>query len=662
MTDKSYPSRASAGSSRTDNMTYVYAIIVTAVVFLLVLSVSVEASYYVYEENAPEYSVNFIKIDPDYPVSIKEFNGTYTKFCVKSRILNTNIPYEITDKKVISEKEFANLKTINDEQCFEVIMNSIIGKKFKYGLNSTEWEYNETAIDTACSGSWDGTQTCAKTYDADWGTYGKHGGSEGIVYWNYTKPTADAGYSLSGNSKWQYKYTDVGGDLTKNATIPESCWELDPLQFMGVSNTSNPHVKLRCWNTTDWVKLQDGGYSNAHIYEEAMWWNFVLSEDWFEDNPIVDCDTPQLPDEVVESLVFYYYHEKDLVPINASLDITFNILNPQENQTDNASVSFDENESHHICMYPGNYSYEVDAFGVYYSDTHSQRSYYVVNGTLTNSTQTVNLYSLNATNSDAVVIYVKDADGLFVEDVYIKVQRYYPGTNTYNTVAYLNTDEDGKDMTYLYLNDVYYKFILEQNSVVMNEISPRTITDTVDDPEEITFSLTGEDIEYFQIGDVSAGCTWNNATFTLRCTVSDSSNLMTESCLKTDKLGILAPETINETCDTGSAVTHIHVIGNNNGTYKYVLTVSTASNDYNKITSTVTIPGPGSDFGEWGLMVAFLIVMVCAGLGMAYPPAGGILAVVGLILGLSINMIDITGASIIGLLIVAFIYLWKGKT
>lgn len=376
-----------------------------------------------------------------------------------------------------------------------------------------------------------------------------------------------------------------------------------------------------------------------------------------EYDAITDCSG----DNDATSLIFEHFHEESLDEINASLDITFEPT-VYGNQSNNYSFAFSENHSHSICISPPWASYTSDAFGIYYSTTHSQRSYYVYNGTLTNTTQNIELYSLNSSDSDAVVIYIRDATGLFVEDVYIKVQRYYPGTGTYQTVAYLRTDEDGKDMTYLYLNDVYYTFILEQAGVVVNTISPRTITDTVDDPEEITFSLTGEDLDYYQYGSISVGCAWNNATFILRCTVSDSSNFMVESCLTTDRLGILAPENINETCSYDSAVTHVHNITNTTGDYKYVLTVSTPSNDYVAESGTINIPGTGSDFGDWGLMAMFLIVMVCGGLAMAYPPAGGIIAVIGLILGLAMNLYEIAGASIIGLLIVAFIYLWKGRS
>lgn len=502
--------------------------------------------------------------------------------------------------------------------------------------------YQENPNSVNYTGTWD---EVGKIYDGDWDTYTRANNNKtAYLYINYTKP-----YDVT-SVIWQIKSGPYGDLKTTNHTLPSDCFNSNELQFR--INNSVPYPELdpsnitwSCWNGTEWKLILN--------YTDTLWTYASEEGVYWSDFPrLTNCSDPYN----VTSLIFSHYHESNLNPINASLDITF------DSESDNYSFSFTENETHSVCITAVWESYVMDAFGVYYSDTHSQRSYYLLNGTLSNSTQAVNIYSLNTSESKAVVVYIKDENGLYVEDVYVKVQRYYPGTNTYKTVAYLKTDEDGKDMTYLYLNDVYYKFILEQAGVIVNEISPRTITDTVDDPEEITFSLTGTDLDYFQYGDISAGCTYNNATWTLRCTVSDSSNFMVESCLKTDKLGILSPENVNETCSYDSAVTHVHIIGNNTGEYKYVLTISTPTNTYNDITDTIVINKPESDFGEWGLLVAFLMVMVCGGLGMAYPPAGGILAVIGLVLGMSINMLEVAGASIIGLLIVAFIYLWKGRS
>lgn len=145
-----------------------------------------------------------------------------------------------------------------------------------------EWSYQENANDTACSGDWDATYTCANVYDEDWDTYGmttqppaESGQTNyGYFYANYSKPA-----DVLDTTLWQVK----DGVGIVNLTINTTCWSLDPLQFKVISRFYVPMIgpaatssEWQCYNSTDWLRMRYNGQTGAGyhvIYEEAMWWN-----------------------------------------------------------------------------------------------------------------------------------------------------------------------------------------------------------------------------------------------------------------------------------------------------------------------------------------------------------------------------------------------------
>ena len=176
--------------------------------------------------------------------------------------------------------------------------------------HATDWCYQETAnVSTVCGGLATGTY-----FD---------GGDTHYIYMNYTVPSQALPTSL-----WQVKYgknTDSGAPYFYNVTIPYSCWNTTlSFRFFSLGHylIQAPLSYGQCWNTTNWINITeistasyaggsvgsianshlypyDGnwetyafGYpyisffdeywysssnnnmSYAHIYEEAMWWNF----------------------------------------------------------------------------------------------------------------------------------------------------------------------------------------------------------------------------------------------------------------------------------------------------------------------------------------------------------------------------------------------------
>jgi len=214
----------------------------------------------------------------DERINFRDSDGNYVFHLSKpiaydSNISSTNLFYDV---KVSDTKIGFSLKVP-----YEFLINS--STVYPVYIDPTIQVYQEDANETACSGSWDGTQTCALTYDGDWGTYGSvyhDASSEYYAYLlvNYTK--------LSGvnSSKWRI----YDGITDTNYSIPTICWNLDDKLVFNVTLYSNPisyHSYYYCFNSSDeWTLIHDNTVGT--LYEEAMWWGYDT-----ENIIISDCTT-----------------------------------------------------------------------------------------------------------------------------------------------------------------------------------------------------------------------------------------------------------------------------------------------------------------------------------------------------------------------------------
>jgi hypothetical protein len=132
------------------------------------------------------------------------------------------------------------------------------------------WCYQENAnTNTDCGGLSTGTYlisgsliNSANMYDGNWGTFGS--ALSGILYTNYTKPSTALNTSL-----WQSKTK-----TTLNNSIPQGCFDQDPLQLRVDVDGDTKFDSGYCYNGTGWQRLFNySGVGSDALYEEAMWWN-----------------------------------------------------------------------------------------------------------------------------------------------------------------------------------------------------------------------------------------------------------------------------------------------------------------------------------------------------------------------------------------------------
>ncbi|MCX6666415.1 MAG: DUF2341 domain-containing protein, partial [Euryarchaeota archaeon] len=150
-----------------------------------------------------------------------------------------------------------------------------------YALTTREviisWCYQETADqDTACGGENNGNYTYSSNWsllypgtngtDGNWSTYSLPDAENiGYVYVNYTKPSGATNASM-----W---LTKSGEDPAQNCTIPQVCWDQDPLSIWCKIEASYPDdtVTWSCYDGASWIPLRQT-MGPPKIYEEAIWW------------------------------------------------------------------------------------------------------------------------------------------------------------------------------------------------------------------------------------------------------------------------------------------------------------------------------------------------------------------------------------------------------
>lgn len=145
---------------------------------------------------------------------------------------------------------------------------------------------------------------------------------------------------------------------------------------------------------------------------------------------------------------------------NMTLNIDFALWQGSQSVTQNMHFGLRNDHCYSFCMSPENTTYQIYSIMEYGDGTeYTDRKYYLYNMTInTNDTKQVQLYHLN-TSLASVITYniVSQQTGLNVPDAYIKLQRYYPDLNQYLTVEIEKTDQNGKAIAKMVLYNVFYK-------------------------------------------------------------------------------------------------------------------------------------------------------------------------------------------------------------
>lgn len=359
------------------------------------------------------------------------------------------------------------------------------------------------------------------------------------------------------------------------------------------------------------------------------------------------------------TLRFVMLEEDNRTAMNGTFEATFRVLHPEDTIKLNYSFILASNETHDICLY-GNNSYLADAEISYYANIFSTRNYFLNNISLNTNTSTINLYLLATALATNVGFTIRDVYQALEPDVTIKVQRYFVGTDEYFTVAMGKSGFDGTTSIPLKAG-AWYKYLLEKSGSVVQTYNPALLSAATLE----LFTSSASVISYFSYwNSIASSCYYNNATLNVVCTVSDTSGKMVEYKLFVQEIkpmGNMIP-ICTDTSTSSSATLTCSVAGYENSTLKYTLVGRFCCSDptIHQLRTDIFHLAPDlKDFGDMGLLMGMILVIVLSMIGIWNPPVAIGLGVLGIFISSTLGLITGVGGSLMSIVIVGIVMAYK---
>lgn len=320
-----------------------------------------------------------------------------------------------------------------------------------------------------------------------------------------------------------------------------------------------------------------------------------------------------------------------------------------------------------ICINPRNLTYYSDTVIQYEKTSYVKRNYYLVNSSLTNSTNDIALFLLDNTLSTTFIIDVIDSVRVAVADAYIYIQRYYPGTNSFHTVEMARTDEGGSTVGHFEVETEDYKIIIVKDGDVVYESETQKIAKK-ETPYTLTFQIeAGPSTTWQDIGDLNNlvwSLTFNNATSLWTYTYVDTSGTTEQGRLwvYTDSPNSGKTTICNVTSTSSAATLTCDVSAYNETTY--AAAYISRSPEILVWLSTHVRATLRWVFSYEGLFWGAMIIMALGFMGYATgnPSIGIIMTVVGVVGVNFLKLVSFGLGTIFGIIAIAIILLWEMKS
>jgi hypothetical protein len=506
---------------------------------------------------------------------------------------------------------------------------------------SAYWCTQESAnVATACGGLSTGTYTnfgssctypLSLSYDGDWSTFAiSCTTSGGGVIITYMKPVG-----VLNNSIWQTK----GGDaIYRNLTLPATCWGASTtnltLRWFGDYEDSRTQF-LSCYNNTDWINLTSGPtYPFAYntFYEEAMNWSMP---------PIAvdSCGTYN-----ISAANFTLFQEDNPTTLqNGTISYTAS-FNFGTNASQNYSYVNTNTNVAKLCI-NANASFSINMYLQSSVGSGYTHRYYLFNQFVNSTQRSFSLYNFNYTAGLSLLqLTVRDYyTNNYDPGILVKLQRYYPGTGTWVTVQEFLTDGFGlATFNILELSTDYKLIFLDQNNNVLATttsmaFSCNAYTALGQGVCQLTYQLNNQSTipaqttltinPVYNTSTNSINLTWSDplgGTSTVITTVSSQTYTGTQTLCTSTQIGSSGLVNCPTSGYTGAVLVQVTVNGNMG--YSQYITLNA--------TSLGALLNPYE-----GAFWSGMIILVCAGFGMAVSPAAGLIAImVGLIAIFSLGL------------------------
>jgi hypothetical protein len=308
-----------------------------------------------------------------------------------------------------------------------------------------------------------------------------------------------------------------------------------------------------------------------------------------------------------------------------------------------------------LCYLPRTDSLYTNAlitYGQTTNETYLPRNYYFNNYYFDNVTDNVSLYLLPITDATTFILKVQDSNVFPLAGYYIYVQRYYPGTDSYETVQVGKTDDNGKTLGFYKTETVFYRHIItdENGTVVLTTSRQLIFGETV--PYTLIFTIGSvSDYPWINLKEkdgLTYGLTYNKTSQQTIFIYADTDTGFEQGRLEVYQNNPSGSDTLicNTTSLLASALLNCDLSGESNKTSYTAKAYITRDGDEDLIALIKFDKTTSEDvFGTEGLLIAFFIVLT-SGLIFFWSPVMGVW-------GMTISMVFI---KMIGL--ANFSYIW----
>lgn len=271
-----------------------------------------------------------------------------------------------------------------------------------------------------------------------------------------------------------------------------------------------------------------------------------------------------------------------------------------------------------ICINP-NSTFTIDANIEYGDDnnTYITKDYNLNDYSISNVTKNISLYMIEADDSTTFILRVQDTAQNPQADVYIHIQRYFPGTNTYETVQIAKTNDDGKTVGFYKAETVNYRHLLyDIDGNLLLQTSPgKVFAESV--PYTIVFTIgdspTAPWIDLETLTQLSSSIGYNNNTKIANFTYSDTSSTFESARFMVEKVwGNQSNQVIcNVTSTLASAVITCNLASYNDSMIGYGFITRDGKETLVELYSW-NIGNQRQIFDKTGLFLAWMIMLVAA--------------------------------------------------
>lgn len=471
-------------------------------------------------------------------------------------------------------------------------------------------------------------------------------------------PSAVTGTSQSFSINVTYdsaQFIVFSGDLVYNGTI-----------YPGTVSGSGDNRRV---DRTILVPQQNGTY--------PFYWNFSLtnSTGTFYQNSTTH-------NQVVTELTLAECNATYTIPVlnfTANREDNLTRINPFLFQGtfmyNNKTFSINENSiaSVGICANDQSVNVSIDATIAYDGipiGTYVQREYSIDDLIVTNATQNISLLLLPAVDATPFNLLVQDASLVPIPNAFIEVQRYYPGTNTYQTVQIVETGSDGTGVAFYVLNTIDYRHIIKKGGVILLQTQKEKMYCTTN-PCSKTFTIGQSTAipgqQTLEIDNLTSTLTFNSFTNIITFSYLDSTGNLVSSDLNIIQLSISGDD--NQVCDvpgTGSPFPQSGVLTcdmtGNTGTfiaYGYI----TRNGESQRVAQIIVFDIVNPQKVDRGNLFLAWFIILTAGLAFIWNPTALIISV-----NMAIIFVNMMGLATFGSLFlfsmvgVSLILLWIMKT